>query len=219
MMEKLHFILGFFKNLFNKRVSLLAFISSKCDIDKSCVIYRNVKIKGSRVGAYTYISVGTDIENAEIGKYCSIADHCRIGMSSHSLGYLSTSPIFTQSMNALQERWVKEDVFEHKSDDERVILGNDVWVGSHALIKGGVHIGDGACIAAGAVVVKDVPPYAIVGGVPAKVIKYRFSSDMIDRLLEIKWWDLDDSILKRKIKYFQTSNINQELLDQFLIDE
>ena len=215
----LHYILGIAKYLFNPRVSLFAIVSANSRLDKNTYIYRGVKAKIADVGAYTYIAANTEIENAEIGKYCSIADHCRIGMSSHSLGYLSTSPIFTQSINALQESWVKEDVFEHKSDDERVILGNDVWVGSHALIKGGVHIGDGACIAAGAVVVKDVPPYAIVGGVPAKVIKYRFSSDMIDRLLEIKWWDLDDSILKRKIKYFQTSNINQELLDQFLIDE
>ena len=107
----------------------------------------------------------------------------------------------------MQERWIEKDVFEHKSEEERVILGNDVWVGSHVLINGGVHIGNGACIAAGAVVVKDVPPYAIVGGVPAKIIRYRFPKEVIDRLESIQWWNLPIDILKQNIHLFQKENI------------
>ena len=100
-------------------------------------------------------------------------------MSGHSLKCLSTSPIFNISLNALQDKWISKDTFESELDEERVCIGNDVWIGSHVLIKGGVRIGDGACIGAGAVVVKDIPPYAIVGGVPAKILKYRFDTDTI----------------------------------------
>lgn len=98
---------------------------------------------------------------------------------------------------------------------KKVIIGNDVWIGSHALILGGVKIGDGAVIGAGAVVTKDVPPYAVVGGVPARIIKYRFSQEIIDKLLEIKWWNLPENILKENIKLFQTDNITFDLLQKF----
>lgn len=213
-----HYIKGIFKNLFNSRISNAAFISANVDVDKTAYIYRGVKAKQASIGAHTYIANNTDIENAEIGKYCSIADHCRIGMSGHSLNYLSTSPIFTQTVNGLQERWIEKDVFEHKSEEERVYLGNDVWVGSHVLINGGVHVGNGACIAAGAVVVKDVPPYAIVGGVPAKLIRYRFSPEIIEKLIESKWWDLPDEILKNNISFFQKENFSVKDIEDFIKD-
>lgn len=129
---------------------------------------------------------------------------------------VSTSPIFTQKINALQECWVENEVFTHKSKDERVFIGNDVWVGSHVLVKGGVHIGNGACVAAGAVVVKDVPPYAIVGGVPAKVIRYRFSPEIIQRLLELEWWNMDEEMLKDNISFFQRDNISLDEVNAFV---
>lgn len=212
MFPILHYIKGVAKSLFNSRISLLAIISANVKIDKTAYIYRGVKAKNAVIGAHTYISANTDIENAEIGNFCSIADHCRIGMSGHSLCYMSTSPIFTQTLNALQKRWISENVFEHKSEEERVTLGHDVWVGSHVLINGGVHIGNGACIAAGAVVVKDVPPYAIVGGVPAKIIRYRFPQETIDKLEEIQWWNLPKETLMQNIHLFQKENISIEEL-------
>lgn len=212
-----HYIKGIFKNLVNPRISLFSVISANVMVDKTVYIYRGVKAKNSKIGAHSYIAANTDIENAVIGKYCSIADHCRVGMSGHSLSYLSTSPIFTQVVNALQERWIDKDVFEHKSEDEITVLGNDVWVGSHVLINGGVTVGDGACIAAGAVVVKDVPPYAIVGGVPAKIIRYRFSEDVIAKIEEVKWWNLPENVLKEKIKLFQSEDLTIETLDKLKV--
>ena len=211
-----HYVKGIFRNLFNHRISIAAFISANVDVDKTAYIYRGVKAKNASIGAHTYIANNTDIENAEIGMYCSIADHCRIGMSGHSLSYLSTSPIFTQTVNGLQERWIDKDVFKHKSEEERVFLGNDVWVGSHVLINGGVTVGHGAVIGAGAVVVKDVPPYAIAGGVPAKVIRSRFSNEVIEKLLELQWWNLPDETLKEHIALFQQDSIKVEDLVQLM---
>lgn len=207
MFPLLHYLKGFVRNFLNSRVSLFSIISDSVEIEKTTCIYRGVKAKKSRIGAYSYIAANTDIENAEIGKFCSIADHCRIGMSGHSLQCISTSPIFTESLNALQEKWVEQDVFCHKSDDERVYVGNDVWIGSHVLIKGGVTIGNGAVIGAGAVVTKDVPPYAVVGGVPAKVIRYRFSEDIVKFLEELEWWNLPESELKKHIELFQKEEV------------
>ena len=215
MFPIIHYLKGIIKNIFNPRISILSIVSTSVRVDKTTYIYRGVKAKNAVIGAYSYIAANTDIENAEIGKFCSIADHCRIGMSGHSLHYISTSPIFTQTINALQEKWIEKNVFTHKSEEERVYLGNDVWVGSRVLIKGGVHVGNGACIAAGAVVVKDVPPYAIVGGVPAKVIKYRFPQPIIEKLQELQWWNFPEKILKQNIHLFQKENLSLEDLLNF----
>lgn len=204
------FIKGWLKHLFNPRVSCLAFVSSNNQIDAKTTIFRGVKIKGSSVGAYTYIGANTDVENATIGKFCSISDHCRIGMGGHNIRQLSTSPIFTEARNGTKFQWVEKDV--NSVPRKYVVVGNDVLIGSHALIQGDVTIGDGAVIGTGAVVTKDVPPYAIVGGVPARVIKYRFPEDVIERLLELKWWDKDENELRKHIELFQTEQLDLESL-------
>lgn len=200
-MSKFHFVTGFIKNLFNPHISCLAFVSSNNEIDAKATIYRGVKIKGSKVGAYTYISANTDVENAVIGKFCSISDHCRIGMGGHNTNQISTSPIFTEARNGTKFQWTDKDV--NAAPLKKAVIGNDVLIGSHALILGGVTIGDGAVVAAGAVVTKDVPPYAVVGGVPAKAIKYRFSQDIIDKLQDLQWWDWPEKRMRGNMELFQ----------------
>ncbi len=147
---------------------------------------------GCKVGRCTYvgdnISVGSP--ESEIGSFCSLAGNIAIGPGDHPLNYLSTSSFFYVESLGWNKGYQEVYLTPNK-------IGNDVWIGHGVFIRGGVNIGDGAVIAAGAVVVKDVPPYAVVGGVPAKIIKYRFNEEMIKDLLELQWWNLDDDTIKK----------------------
>lgn len=208
-----HFIKGWFKHLTNNKISNFAFVSSTNKISTKASIYRLVKIKNSIVGDYSYIGPSCDITNTTIGKFCSISDNCRIGTASHTMNNISSSPIFTLKNNATKTSWTDKSI-QQNNEVKNVNIGNDVWIATHVIIKDGITIGDGAIIGAGAVVVKDIPPYSIVGGVPAKVIRYRFSEDIIKELEEIKWWDASEENLKKNISFFQTEELNLEKLEK-----
>ena len=155
-------------------------------------------LRGQRkynMGIRSYIAENSKVYHPEtvIGKYCSIAGECMIGIGKKYLHYLSTSGFKNQESN---ERLFGDlrvpAAFVEKNPaptPQKIIIGNDVWIGFRTIIMDGIVVGDGAVVAANAVVTKDVPPYAIVAGVPAKVVKYRFEQPVIDKLLELKWWD------------------------------
>ena len=143
-----------------------------------------------RIGAFTYFVGGTIDFCEAIGRYCSIAAGVRIGDPGHPTDWLATSPF---QYDADRFGWhpsaaEAEPVRAHGFWKKRPVIGHDVWIGANAIILQGASVGHGAIVAAGAVVTKDVPPYAIVGGVPAKVLRYRFDDDLIAELLDVEWW-------------------------------
>lgn len=141
------------------------------------------------IGDHSYCSTGTVLFNGTtLGRFCSIGYHVQIGCPEHPLEFLSTSPsVYRKSRAARHVDWPKDDILTPAT------IGNDVWIGSSAVVLQGVRIGNGAVVAAGAVVTKDVPDFAVVGGVPAKLIRKRFQPELESKIAESKWWEREIS--------------------------
>lgn len=197
----------------NKRLSRLtnSKISSESTI-RNTVFYGENLVCGStklidcNVGKATYIGTNCKFNNTSIGAYCSIGGDVRIVAGNHpTSNYISTHPIFYDSYPVISYGLRRHfEGFSYADSEGKllVVIGNDVWIGEDVKILNGVTIGDGSIIAMGAVVTKNVPPYAVVGGVPAKVIKYRFDSETIERLLKLKWWEKGDDWIRENAIHF-----------------
>ncbi len=179
-------------------------ISNNSIIKENSRIFYNTSLNNSLISEYSYIGSDCFLQNVTVGKFCSVAKHSLIGLGKHPIKLLTTSPLFYRKNNPLKIKFLKKDLGFKEYDP--VILGHDVWVGARAIINDGVKIGTGAIIASGAVVTKDVPPYAIVGGIPAKIIKYRFDEETIEKLLNSEWWEWELD----KIKKFQKEKFIHE---------
>ncbi|OUZ14862.1 CatB-related O-acetyltransferase [Enterococcus cecorum] len=203
-------------NLTKKNVK----VALSCKLRPGSIITGPVKIGRKsffrgELGSYSYIGENCRLY-ARVGKFCSISSNVKVVDASHPIHFISTSPVFYSTAKQANSTFVEEDMYDDMLTLPNSVfpceIGNDVWIGENVIIKGGVTIGDGACIAMGAVVTKDVPPYSIVAGIPAKVIKYRFDADKIKILLETKWWERDDSwIMEHKSSFLNPDQFIEEI--------
>ncbi len=181
-------------------------------IDKTSVVGTSCNVVRLEMDKYSYFGDNCQIVNAKIGAFCSISDHVFVGGAEHPMDWVSTSPVFQNVRHSgPSKRFAKFDLPKSK----KTVIGNDVWIGHGVTIKQGVVVGDGAVIGSNAVVTKDVPPYAVVGGIPAKVIKYRFPQEVIDRLEEIQWWNLPDEEITKRIDFFHIKNPSLEDINRY----
>ena len=174
---------------------------SHSELGTQVTLYDNVTVSQSKVGDYTYVAPDTRVSSATIGKFCSIGPGVRIGLGRHpSRRFVSTHPAFFSARRQCGTSFVTTDAFEEVLP---INIGNDVWIGADVKIADGVTVGDGVIIGAGAVVVKDVPSYAIVGGVPARILRYRFLPDQISVLLRTRWWHWSEKQIRSNARLFQ----------------
>lgn len=151
-------------------------------------IGERVILRDVRVGDFTYFERNGEGIYADIGKFCSIAANVRINALEHPMERLTTHKVSYRPNEYFRYLGVDAD-FRAKRQEKRVTIGHDVWIGHGAVIMPGVNVGHGAVIGANAVVTKDVAAYHVVGGVPARVIRKRFDDEIIQRLLDVCWWD------------------------------
>jgi acetyltransferase-like isoleucine patch superfamily enzyme len=159
---------------------------------------------GSKLGQYSYVGSDSFIQNSNIGSFCSIGSLVRIGLPSHPTQYISTSPLF-YDVRLFKGSKVLRNA-HNPAIEVLTIIGSDVWIGENALILAGLTVGTGAVIGAGAVVTKDVRPYSIVVGNPAREIRTRFSEETIDRILETRWWEKNDTYLGHVARHYDDIN-------------
>lgn len=170
-----------------------------CDIDNQTKISGFHHFENVTIQKGTYIAFNANISNTSIGKFCSIGPNLFCGWGYHPINGISTSPVFYSTKNQAGFTFSSVDKCEER---KHITIGNDVFIGMNVSILDGVNIGDGAVIGAGSVVSKDIPPYAVAVGCPIQIIKFRFSKEIIDSLIKIKWWDQSDDVLKEVEKNF-----------------
>ena len=156
-------------------------------------IYSPCHLTDVQIGDYTYIAQNSYISMTSIGRFCSIGPNLLCGWGIHPLNGISTHPMFFSTLRQNGMTLSTENKFEER---KHISIGNDVFIGANVTILDGVVIGDGAVIGAGAVVSKDIPPYAVAVGCPIQIIKYRFATELCEKLKQIKWWNFDAEHLK-----------------------
>ena len=176
------------------------------EFGRNADIQRFAMIYNSSMGDYSYVGRNFTCWHAKIGKFCSISWNVGIGGANHDYHRISQHAFLYAPQFGILEQGEKPG-YDRFSDE--CVIGNDVWIGCNAVICRGVHIGDGAVIAAGAVVTKDVEPYTIVGGVPAKKIKERCAVSLAKRLQKTQWWNLSPEIIKMNFELF-TKEIDED---------
>ncbi|MDN3277696.1 DapH/DapD/GlmU-related protein [Frankia sp. RB7] len=178
----------------------------EAQIGRRCEILSHTRIEYASLGDYSYLGENCDVADAVIGKFTAIANSVRIGAPNHPMGRASQHR-FTYCPEYYDATASRDRVFFADRRGDRVIVGNDVWIGHAAILLPGVTVGDGAVIAAGAVVSRDVAPYTVVGGVPARPIRRRFDDGVAESLRRIAWWDWPDELIFERLADFRSEAI------------
>ena len=192
---------------FIKKMHLPAVKNS--DINKKAKVCPGAHILDSQVGKYSYVGNFSTIINCEIGGFCSIADYCEIGAMSHPLDWVTTSPVMYGGKNCLKKNFSNRKY----NDSKHTVIQNDVWIGAGAKIKAGVRISTGAVIGMGSVLTKDVGPYEIWAGNPARLIRKRFGDEIIEELLKSNWWTWNDEKISEYADIFDNPNKFCEVIE------
>lgn len=179
-----------------------------CDISRSefgayVEIGRGSRVLNSTFDDYSYCDRYADIANATIGKFANIAAHSRIGATDHPLHTAACHHFLYRSASYWDDAEDDAAFFAHRAS-RRAYIGHDTWIGHGAMVKPEVTLGDGAVVAAGAVVTKDVAPYTIVAGVPAEPLRERLPQDLAERMIALAWWDWDHARLRASLEDFRT---------------
>lgn len=201
-------IFGLLVSKLIKKVRMQSVRSS--EIHPTSVINSGSNVVNVSMGRYSYCGYDCTIVNAEIGSFCSIAGDVVIGGGEHPLHFVSTSPVFLSHKDSVKAKFASFNYLPTKITK----IGSDVWIGSGALIKGGVTIGTGSVVGMGSVVTKDVLPYSIVVGNPARVIKRRFSDQVCDALLKSEWWNMAEKELINAGKFFNDPESLIKMLEE-----
>ena len=189
-----------------------AVVGSNSVIGKNVVLFSAVTVMESQIGQYSYVQSGTSVFNAQVGPFCSIAGDVRVGLAQHPLNLVSTSPVFYDTRQPLPVFLTSTNLFSDTLP--QTIIGADVFIGQGAYIIAGRKIGIGAVVGAGAVVTQDVPSYAVVAGVPAKIVSWRFNPDLRARMLSSCWWEMSEHELKQLSPYFDAPEIFLDYLER-----
>jgi len=190
-------ILTYYWAKFCKKIRGSAIRNSK--IHKTSKIASGSNIVNVKIDKYSYCGYNCEIVNCEIGSFCSIANNVMIGGAMHPMDWVSMSPVFYKGKGNI----IKTKFSKHKRCPmKKTIIGHDVWIGQYSKIKQGVEIGTGAVIGMGSVVTKNVEPYTIVAGVPAKKIRSRFSDDLAYEIAKSRWWELNDEEIRKYSPFF-----------------
>ncbi|MDD5200104.1 MAG: CatB-related O-acetyltransferase [Terrimicrobiaceae bacterium] len=179
-------------DLFRSLLEEFVSVQAKCTINQTTV------------GRYSYFAREAYVNDVSIGSFASIGPRTLIGSGDHPHDLVSTSPVFYSTRRQCGTSFAQ---INHFIERKFISLGHDVWIGANVFVRDGVTIGDGAIVAAGATVTMDVPPYTIVGGVPAKVIRSRFPEDILKRLLALQWWGWDEARLRAAQPWFAQPDI------------
>jgi acetyltransferase-like isoleucine patch superfamily enzyme len=179
-------------------------------VHKTSKIESGTTFYSSTMDRHSFCGYDCDIYCADIGGFTSIANGVVIGGGRHPMDWVAMSPVFYSGRDSVKAKFSAHD----REPGKRVTIGHDVWIGRSAIVLPGVEVGNGAVIGAGAVVTKAVPPYAIVAGNPARLIRFRFDTQTIDRLETCRWWDLPEDRLHRLGPYFKDPNKFLEAIER-----